>query len=274
MNKKLNYILGASTAVLLSSALAGEVTGITSSGSTTSAVGYGEPKLTGSISLDLNSNFILYGTTIWDNSDDLDGQITFNPSFSLNYQYSDALSFNGGVWLDWNENGSTDLDIAETDLWVGAAYTSGIATYSVSLQNWQYSGESEEILDVGVSFDTFLNPSILIHNRLGEGASGGDRGTFAVLGLSHGFDLSDKHSITIPVAFGFALTDDFHDETGADTGFGYASIGIQHSYALTDNSSFNLGATYHFTEDDVTRNSSQGGDDDFLTWNVGYSYNF
>lgn len=267
MNTKLNYILGVSTAALLSTSFAGEVSGITSSGST---VNYGAPKLTGSASLDLNSNFILYGQAIYGNSDDYDGQGTFNPSLSLNYQKTEALSFNAGVWLDINDNtNSSRVDVEETDVWVGAAYTSGITTYSLTFQNWQYAGESEEVLDLGFSFDTFLNPSILFHQRLGEGASGGDRGTLLVLGASHGWDLSDNWSLTVPVSVGFALTDDYYGQ-GADTGLAYASIGLQNSYALTDNSSFNFGVTFYTSDDEVIGNSK----DEFLGWNVGYSFNF
>ena len=233
-----------------------------------------ESKLTGSISLDLNSNFISYGTAIWDDSDDLTDQITFNPTLSLNYQYSKALSFNAGIWLDVNDNLANSIETQETDIWIGAAYTQGITTYSATFQNWQYGGTSEEILDLGVSFDTLFNPSITLHNRLGAGASGGDEGIFLVASASHGFDVNEKFNVSIPVSVAFALTDDYHNAAGADSGFGYATVGLQGSYALSANTALNFGLTYYVTEDDVTFNSSQGGDDNFLTWNVGYSFNF
>ena len=112
---------------------------------------------------------------------------------------------------------------------------------------------------------------------MGEGASGGETGTFAVLGLEHGFGLSKNFSLSIPVSAGFALTDNYHREEsagGAASGFAFFTVGLQGSYALNDWSSLNFGLTYYSTDDDVTFNSTDGGDDDFFTWNVGYSFNF
>ena len=53
MNNKLNCLIATASIMVTSSSFAEE------------------SKLTGSISLDLNSNFISYGTAIWDDSDDL-----------------------------------------------------------------------------------------------------------------------------------------------------------------------------------------------------------
>ncbi len=256
MNNKLNALIVATSVIAASGSFAQD------------------SKITGSLSLDLNSNFISYGTAVWDASDDLTSQLTFNPTLSVNYQYNKALSFNGGIWLDWNDNATQQIEVVETDVWIGAAYTSGITTYSATFQNWQYAGLSEEILDLGVSFDTIFSPSLTIHQRLGSGASGGQEGTFLVASASHGFDLNDKVSFSIPVSVAFALTEDYHNAAGADSGFGYATVGLQGSYALTSSTALNFGLTYYVTEDDVTFNSTQGGEDNFLTWNVGYSLSF
>ncbi len=192
---------------------------------------------------------------------------TFNPSVSLDYALTDSVTLSTGFWLDVNDNPSgSDFKVQETDVWFGVSYTSGIMTYSATYQNWQYAGDSEQILDLGVSFDTFLSPSITIHKRLTEGASGGFDGTFLVLGAEHSFDLSDKFSLTIPIALGVAL-DEFHT---TESGYGYASIGLQGSYAINDFTSFNAGVTFYDTDADVVGNA----DDQFLTANVGLSFSF
>ncbi len=225
-------------------------------------------ELTGSLSLDYNSHFISYGSDVWGGGNSLTRGDTFNPALSFNYQVNDALSFQAGVWLDVNDNDAAqpDFQTQETDTWFGVSYASGIATYSATYQSWQFAGDTEEILDFKVALDTFLSPSLLIHHRLDQGAARGDEGTFAVLNASHSFEISECFSISVPVSVGFAL-DSFHTE---EDGYGYASIGLQGSYAINDYTSFNFGLTYWTTDSDVVDNPT----DEFVTYNAGVSFSF
>jgi|TARA_B110000285_G_scaffold146994_1_gene164017 hypothetical protein len=229
----------------------------------TSPLSAGE--LSGSISFDYNSHFISYGFDVWGGGKNPSGESTFNPSVSIDYQVNDQWTLSSGFWLDVNDN-TGDFETVETDIWFGASYTTGITTISGTFQNWQYGGVSEEVFDLGVSFDTFLSPSVMLHHRLDEGASGGFDGTFLLIGAEHTFELSDSFSITVPVAVGFALSE-FHT---TETGYGYASIGLQGSYALNDSTSLNVGATYYDTDDAVVGNV----DDSFITYNAGISISF
>lgn len=245
-------------------------------------------ELTGSFSLDVNSHFISYGLDIWGYGDSPDG--TFNPSLGIEYKINDNWSLNSGFWLDVNDNIDGDFDTVETDVWIGATYNCGIYTASLTYQNWQYAGTSEDVLDFGFSIDTFLSPSILFHKRLGAGGAsifdqipdpdlpvgsgrtvngsqiGGFNGTFLVLGLEHGFEINDKFSVTIPVSVGFAL-DEFHTD---ESGYGYANIGLQASYSVNDYTSFNFGVSYYDTDDEVVGNA----EDSFFTYNAGVSFSF
>jgi len=244
MNTKLTAILSASALVAVTPAQAGE--------------------LTAGLSLDYNSHFISYGFDVWGDGDDPQG--TFNPSLSLDYKINEAWSLSTGFWLDVNDNGGGPFETVETDVWVGAAYTYGITTTSLTLQNWQYGGTSEGILDLGFSFDTFLSPSITIHKRLDEGASGGFNGTFLVLGAEHSFDVTDKFRVTVPVSVGFAM-DEFHT---TEEGYGFASIALQGSYSINDMTSFNFGTTYWDTDAAVTGNTEES----FMAYNAGLSFSF
>jgi len=221
--------------------------------------------LSGSLSFDANSHFISYGFDVWGGGESPSGEGTFNPSLSLDYKVNDNWSFSAGFWLDANDN-LGDFDVVETDTWIGVAYTSGITQASIKFQNWQYGGTSEEILDLGLSFDTFLSPSITIHKRLGAGASGGYNGTFLVVGAEHSLTGCENFSLTIPVSVAFAL-DEFHT---TESGYGFASIGLQGSYAMTDSSSLNFGVTYYDTDDQVVANI----DDSFFTYNAGITFTF
>ena len=227
--------------------------------------GQARADLSAELSLDYNSHFISYGFDVWAGGDSPQG--TFNPSLSLDYKINEAWSLNAGFWLDVNDNvAGSSFNTVETDVWIGASYTSGITTASITFQNWQYGGTSEEILDLSLSFDTFLSPSLTIHNRLGAGASGGFNGTFLVLGAEHSFEISDQFSLTIPVSVGFAA-DEFHT---TETGYGFTSVGLQGSFAIDDMTSFNFGVTYYDTDDQVVGNA----EDSFFTYNAGVSFSF
>jgi len=231
--------LTATTAVGLAGDFSAPITG-----PTTTTAPSGDSRLSGSLSLDANSHFISYGSDVWGGGTSATDAWTFNPSLSINYKLTDALTLNAGLWADINDNlpaPNDDFDNQEIDIWFGASYTTGIATFSATIQSWQYAGASEEVLDLGISLDTFLNPSILLHQRLGAGASGGNEGTFLVAGIEESFTLFGKYTFSVPVNVGYSVSDDYHagfDSTGStDDGFAYVSIGLQSSIPITEYSS-------------------------------------
>lgn len=232
--------------------------------------------LSAGLSLDLNSHFISYGFDVWGAGNDTD-VATFNPSVSLSYQATDALSFSTGFWLDVNDNVSSDFETVETDIWFGVSYAYGIGTYSATFQNWQYAGDSEEIIDLNASFDTFLSPSVTIHGRADQGAAGGSEGVFLDLGISHGYDLAEKSSLSLSLNLGVALTEAYHSSISsggsvdADSGYAYTKLGLGYSYAVSDSASFNAGIAYYLTDEDVVVGNPE---EDFLTYSLGVSYSF
>ncbi|MGJ8697324.1 MAG: hypothetical protein ACSHYF_13485 [Verrucomicrobiaceae bacterium] len=221
--------------------------------------------LSASLSLDANSHFISYGFDVWGAGDDQD--ILFNPSLSLDYKLNDCWTLNTGFWLDVNDKpAGSSFRTQETDTWIGFAYSKDIYSVSATYQSWQYAGDTEQILDVSFALDTFLSPSITWHNRLDPGASGGFNGSFLVFGAEHSFDINEKLSVSIPVSVGFALSE-FHT---VQDGYGYASVGLQGSYAINDTTAFNFGMTYYDTDSGVVGNA----EDSFVTYNAGVSFSF
>jgi len=236
-----------------------------------STLGFANPfaqaELSGSIALDYNSHFISYGADVWGGGNDLDDAL-FNPSLALEYAYSDSITIHGGVWFDINDEPGGGFQVQETDFWLGLTYGFDWGSFDVTWQNWQYAGTSEEILDFTLSFDTILSPSLTLHNRIGEGASGGDEGAVLVGSIGYDFDLGSGLSLGTSASVAAVLSEDMYG--GGDDGFAYASLGLSLSYATSDVSSIYIGATYYMTEDDVYANP----DDDFLTLNAGTSFSF
>ncbi len=238
-----------------------------------------QAELSGSISLDYNSHFISYGADVWGAGDDLDDAL-FNPSLALSYAYTDAITLHGGVWLDVNDQPpGSGFQVQETDVWLGMTYGFDWGSVDVTWQNWQYAGTSEEILDLTLSFDTVLSPSLTLHNRIGEGASGGEEGSVLVLSVGEDFDLGNGLSLGASLSAAAVLTDSYFNEydddgnlvSNGDSGYAYTALGLSLSYATSDVSSIYIGAKYYMTEADVYPGNA---DDDFLTLNAGTSFSF
>lgn len=233
--------------------------------------------VSGTLSLDYNTHFISYGWDVWASGENFGGSATFNPSLGLTWQLTDALSYNLGTWWDVNDNIPSSIggDIQEIDVFTGLAYDFGLVTLSGTYQAWIYGSDTEHVFDVGFAFDTFLSPSLTIHHRFDEGASGGETGTVLVGGVKYDFELGPV-SFGVPLNVGFFLEDDFHPGS-TDEGVGFGSLGLTATYPLGFISDrfgeWNIhgGLTYYITDDGVIGNPK---DDDFLTGSIGIGVAF
>jgi len=243
-----------------------------------------EDLFSGVLNLDANSHFISYGLDVWADGSSL-SNYGFNPSLELAWKLPGGFTATLGTWWDVNAKpaglapGVAESPIGgkiqEIDVWVGLAYNIGDFTAKVTYQNWFYASETEEVLDLALSYDTFLSPSLTIHQRLDEGGSGGQTGTIAVLGLSHSIEAGPV-TFSFPFNVAYFFQDDFHPGS-TDKGFGYGSIAATASMPLSFISdaygdwSIHGGLTYYVTSSDVVANARKN---DFLTANVGITVAF
>ena len=237
-----------------------------------------EDVVSGVLKLDFNTHFISYGADVWSDRDPQLSELNFNPMLELAIAMPANLTATLGVWADVTDKGVGSTiggDIREIDIWAGLAYTYDKFTVGATFQEWYYGSSSEEILDIKFSYDTFLSPSLTVHNRLGEGASGGDEGTVLVAGISYGFEAGPV-SISFPVNLAYFVTDEFHGVGVADSGFGFVSFGVGASVPLEFLSpvgdwTLNAGLTYYITDEEVIPNNDTG---DFLTASLGVALAF
>ena len=227
--------------------------------------------ISGSLSFDFNTHFISYGLDVWGTGSKWD-DILFNPSASIGVDFGDGFYGYAGAWLDINDNATSGIGdkIQELDLWIGGGYDIGNWNFDLAYQEWIYAGDSERILDLAISYDTFLSPSLMIHNRV-DGNGGQKRGTVFVLGASHGFEYEDL-SISLGGDVAFNTTDYY----GLEGGFTYFAINLGLSYPLSFISQkygewdIHGGITYYYTNDKTVPNPS----DSFVTGNVGIGMSF
>ena len=238
-----------------------------------------EPEAAGSavsgvISLDVNTHFISYGADIWGAGNDW-ADALFNPLVEISFALNDNLTLSVGTWWDVNDNASSNIgdSIQEIDVWAGLALTTGKLTTSLVYQEWLYADDSERIVDLIFALDAPLSPSLTLHGRVDEGASGGDTGVVAVAGIEIPLVDTDSFSLGLPINVA-AATDGFH---GGDGGFAYASAGLGASVPLSFISSdlgewaLNAGVTYYYTSSDVIPNNP---DESFVTGSLGVSVSF
>lgn len=263
---------------LLALALA---TGIATAGTTETmttapAAPPAEDVVSGVFKLDFNSHFVSYGQDVWRDGASM-SDMGFNPMLEIAFALPAGFTSTVGTWWDVNSKGNSPLggQMQEIDVWAGLAYTYEKFTVGATFQDWIYADATEEILDVKFAYDCILAPSLTIHNRLGEGGSGGNEGTVLVLGLSHSIEAGPV-TVSFPVSIAYFMEDDFHS-TSTDDGFGFASIGIGAALPLTavadtlGDWTLNAGLTYYFTDEDVIGNPDEN---DFLTTSVGLSLAF
>lgn len=277
---KNKYCLNRINTPLLAFALA---TGAASAGSnetmtTAPAAPMSEDVVSGVLKLDMNTHFISYGNDVWQDKDP-SLKLNFNPFLELAFALPAGFKATLGTWWDVNSKGNSGIggELQEVDTWVGLAYTYDKFTIGVVGQDWIYGSATEEVLDVNLSYACFLSPTLTIHNRLGEGASGGDEGTVLVAGISYGFDAGPL-KISIPLNVAYFATDEFHpgnaSKVSPDTGFGYASLGLAASLPLGKTFgdwTLNGGVTYYLTNSDVIPTNPTN---DFLTASLGLSLAF
>ncbi|MFD2257804.1 hypothetical protein ACFSSA_14070 [Luteolibacter algae] len=242
--------------------------------------------VSGSFNLDFNSHFFSYGNDVWNDGDDAFSMGLY-PSAELAFALPAGFTATLGIWAEIHDkdrpNTTATLggDILEVDLWYGLSYTYEKFTVGVTYQNWFYGNDTEDILDISLSYDTFLSPSLTIHNRLDAGAAGpagGDEGTILVLGLEHGIEAGPV-SISFPFSLAYFVDDGYHAASG-DSGIGFASIGAQASLPLNSiigdaygDWSLNAGVTYYLTDDDVI-GQGVNTEDSFFATNIGLGLSF
>jgi len=230
--------------------------------------------VSGSLSFDVNTHFISYGLDVWGAGNNWSDGL-FNPSLELAWAVSDSTSIVLGTWWDINDNAVSDIGgrIQEIDVWTGISHDFGGWSATLLYQAWMFGGGTEQIVDLILGLDAPFSPSLTIHGRLDEGASGGDTGVVGVLGADLWSGELGAVSVGLPLAAAFA-TDGFH---GGDGGFAYASGGISVSTPLDfirpEFGAWDLhaGVTAYYTDNAVIPSNP---DDFFVTGSIGVGVSF
>jgi hypothetical protein len=225
--------------------------------------------ITGNLGLNFDSRFVSFGQDTWGPSH----QPLFHPSLELTKAVTEEFKLILGTWWDVNDQVTSSIGnrIQEVDVWFGGSYTTGALTTTALYQNWMYGGKNEQALELKFAVDTFLKPSLLIHQRLPTGYEGG---TVVVLGAAYDFKAGPV-SFSVPAAVSFTTADYW---TKGDSGIGFGSLGLTASVPtefVAKGASFSVGVTGYVTNDDViTYNKGAKMNSNFVNLNAGINIPF
>lgn len=228
-----------------------------------------KPSITGNLSLNLDSHFVSFGQDIWGSGQGLK-TLLFHPSLELTKAITSDFKLILGTWWDVNDRAQSSIGnrIQEVDVWFGGAYTSGILTTTALYQQWMYLNKNEQAVELKFAVDTFLKPSLLIHERLGTGYESG-----TVVVLSAGYDFkAGPVSFSVPASLEYE-TSGYHG--GDKAGIGYGSLGLTGSIPVdfvSKDATFSMGVTGYMTNSDLYNPTNPKKN--FLTFTTGISIPF
>jgi hypothetical protein len=186
--------------------------------------------LHGVLGMSYNSHYVSYGSDVWAGGDNFFGkQAVSFLSGLLSFKW-DAFTADVSLFATLKDppSGSVSANVQEVDASLGGAYSFGSTTVSAHYQEWRYLGDSENIVDLGASFDDSslvgrFHPAVLWHVRIkGNGAQ--REGSALVASIAPGLPIGESGLYaSIPAGVGFFLTDDF--KGGTKSGYAYSYVG-------------------------------------------------
>jgi len=226
-----------------------------------------KPSITGNLSLNLDSHFVSFGNDTWGGGAGFK-HLLFHPSLELNKQVTNDFKLILGTWWDVNDRDVSSIGnrVQEVDVWLGGSYTTGILTTTALYQHWMYLNKNEQAAELKFAVDTFLKPSLLIHERF---ATGYKEGTVVVLSAAYDFKAGPV-SFSVPASVEYE-TKGYHGGTKA--GIGYGSLGLTGSVPVdfvSKDATFSVGITGYTTNKDCITDAKKS----FLTYTTGVSIPF
>ena len=227
-----------------------------------------KPSISGNLSLNVDSRFVSFGQDTWGKSH----HALFHPSIEITKSLNENTKLILGTWWDVNDQAVSQIGnrIQEVDVWMGGSYTSGILTTTALYQHWMYAGLNEQAAELKLAVDTFLKPSLLVHQRFDTSCKGG---TVVVLGAS--YDLkAGPVSISIPAAVSYTTANYW---AKGDSGVGFGSLGLTGSVPtefVAKGATFSVGVTGYATNSDVITYNGAPRKANFMNLSAGLSIPF
>lgn len=194
----------------------------------------------------------------------------FQPSATVTHSttVNDNFSFDvyGNVWASISEEtpgNSGPHRWNELDLTGGVSFAFG--KWSLGLEYLYYNSPANDFDDVheagvALGYDHWLAPSIALYRELDD--RNGDEDTYLQFSIEPELPSLgvEKLSFTVPVVLGTSLDGFYQDSDGHNEFFGFASIGLSATFALTDYLSLEAGVDYYQLLADSVEEMNSGGD--------------
>jgi len=229
-----------------------------------------EPKVSGTASVDVMSNYVWRGqklTNSW----------VIQPSVGITYG-----RFGTNIWANYDSDSKIDEgdghgEFSETDLTLNYSFSVEKWNFSAGYIYYAFTGANDtQELYLSTSYSTLLNPSLTIYYDYDEG-----NGAFAIAAISHSFDVFKGSSLKLGASASYNINNKImgFDEDGNDfSNFYNGELSAGLSIPITKAISITPKVAYSFPLSDdaeeALRSISDDGDEDILYGGINVTLRF
>jgi hypothetical protein len=229
-----------------------------------------EPKVSGTASVDILSNYVWRGQKLSDSW-------VIQPSVGITYD-----NFGANIWANYDSDSKIDEgdghgEISETDLTLNYSFSVEKWNFSAGYIYYAFSGanDTQEVY-LSTSYSTLLNPTLTIYYDYDEG-----NGAFVIAAISHSFEVFKGSSLKLGASASYNINNKVmgFDENGDDfSNFYNGELSAGLSIPITKAISITPKVAYSFPLSDDAEEAIKGisddGDKDILYGGINVTLSF
>ncbi len=201
----------------------------------------------------------------------LDDDMVLQPSMTIS-----AFGFSANVWGNFDLQGDDPFSSDEVDSTISYAYTleeiEGLSPITLSAGHIYYSFSGTDTYSreyfLGVTYGSFLTPSLTYYHDYGDEDQGGGDGNYVVLGLAQSVPVLPDYGVTLDLSGHIGYNDELY--IAGQGGDVLASAGL--TVPLTANLKMQPNINYSHPMDDL-RDDAFGNQPDVLFSGINFMYN-
>jgi hypothetical protein len=229
-----------------------------------------EPKVSGTASVDILSNYVWRGQKLSDSW-------VIQPSVGITYD-----NFGANIWANYDSDSKIDEgdghgEISETDLTLNYSFSVEKWNFSAGYIYYAFSGanDTQEVY-LSTSYSTLLNPTLTIYYDYDEG-----NGAFVIAAISHSFEVFKGSSLKLGASASYNINNKVmgFDENGDDfSNFYNGELSAGLSIPITKAISITPKVAYSFPlsadAEEAIKGLSDDGDKDILYGGINVTLSF
>ncbi len=187
-------------------------------------------------------------------------------------------SLTAGFWGSWDVESEDSRSSDETDGYLDYGFDLGMLSEDLKFismnigHTWYAFPESDlhaQEYYIGMSFDTFLAPSITYYHDYSEQSTGGAHGDYVIGSIGHSFTLNEEYGLSLDLGEEAGYNHEYF--INGNGGYSLSSVGL--SLPLKDSLDLSVTAAYNIPFGDL-KDSSDGNYDNEFYYGAGLAMSF